>query len=113
VPGYLKYISFFLLAVFCRVLVPDSLILALHQHTHTVEKKIPAKPGQAQLDTKHIHCPVEHLFNNSAYELPATLVFLIYNIPNTYLKQHHSIWKFTFPNTICLRGPPPMPAIVA
>ncbi|MGV3588056.1 MAG: hypothetical protein ACO1OF_13705 [Adhaeribacter sp.] len=112
--AYSKFISFFLLAVFFRVLVPDSFVLALHRHTHTVETKINHPAAKHQLGEKHIHCPVEHLFDSSFYHLPATVSWPVLIKPaKTYLNKFNSIWKFTFPNTICLRGPPSLPALLA
>jgi len=104
---FTRVISLFLLLLFVRVLVPDSVILALHQHTHTVEKPLNTRWGDQQVDTKHIHCPTDHLFHNTFYTLPAAPVLPV-------VLQHHlsyqltfkSIWKFTFPNNSLSRGPP-------
>ncbi|GEO02800.1 hypothetical protein AAE02nite_04640 [Adhaeribacter aerolatus] len=112
--AYSKFISFFLLAVFFRVLVPDSLVLALHRHTHTQEVKLNHPAAKHQLGEKHIHCPVEHLFDSSFYHLPPAVTWpAIQTPPKTHLQDFSSIWKFTFPNSICLRGPPSLPAFLA
>jgi hypothetical protein len=106
VSAYTKFISVFLLVAFCRVLVPDSLVLALHRHTHTEEKRIPHPAAKHQLGEKHVHCPVEHLFDSSFYHLPVSAGWLVINTPLSYVKQYFSTWKFTFPSNTYLRGPP-------
>jgi hypothetical protein len=113
VSGYSKFYAVLLLTVFCRVLVPDSLVLALHNHTHTVEEKVPAQSGKFQLDVKHIHCPVEHLFDSSFYSLPIALTFPVFLMPATFYRQHTAVWKFTFPNNTYLRGPPAVAILLA
>jgi len=56
-----NYIALFLLLLFCRVMVPDALLLSLHSHGHT-EHSAHADTKQEQLSEKHTHCPVEDLF---------------------------------------------------
>jgi len=107
VPVFTRCISLLLLLLFVRVLVPDTLILALHQHTHTVEKRLDTRWGDKQIATKHIHCPTDHLFHNTFYTLPAAVVLLL--MPehrSSYKPSFQAVWKFTFPNNRLSRGPP-------
>jgi hypothetical protein len=103
----LRIISLFLLVVLLRVLLPDSLILALHRHTHTTEKRLDNHFGKEQLDVQHIHCETDHLFHKSFYALPAAVALpvIVYH-QTTYQGHCQAVWKFTFPNNTLLRGPP-------
>jgi len=104
---FTRVIALFLLLLFVRVLVPDSLILALHQHTHTEEKQSDTYPGIKKLDTKHIHCPTDHLFHTTFYTLPAAIVLsVLTQHTSSYQATFKAVWKFTFPNNSLTRGPP-------
>lgn len=96
-----------LLVLLLRVLLPDSLILALHRHTHTTEKRLENHFGKEQIDSQHIHCETDHLFHNSLYALPQALQLPVCIDHQTAYRGHAlAVWKFTFPNNIRLRGPP-------
>ena len=56
-----SYIALFLLLLFCRVMVPDALLLELHPHTHTAHPEH-TDAKHTQIGMKHKHCPVEDLF---------------------------------------------------
>lgn len=60
----IRYSALFLLLLFVRVMVPDALLLNLHQHGHTehVEK---LDSNKAKIEKEHKHCPVEDLFGAS------------------------------------------------
>jgi len=104
---FTRVIALFLLLLFVRVLVPDSLILALHQHTHTIEKRLDSHLGDKQVDAKHIHCPTDHLFHNTFYTLSVAFVLPVYTLHTpSYRLDLTAVWKFTFPNNCLTRGPP-------
>jgi hypothetical protein len=99
--------SSLLLVVLLRVLLPDSLILALHRHTHTPEKRLDTHVGKEQIDVQHIHCETDHLFQKSYYTLPAAGLQPVFIVHQTSYQGHClAVWKFTFPNNTLLRGPP-------
>jgi hypothetical protein len=90
-----------------RVLLPDSLILALHRHTHTTEKRLDNHFGKEQIDSQHIHCETDHLFQKSFYSLPVAWALPVHLRHQTAYQGHFlAVWKFTFPNNTLLRGPP-------
>ena len=98
-----NYISYFLLLLFCRVLAPEQAVLALHSHEHTVHAH---NENITHIDAKHTHCHIDNLFD--APFQPATQHFtfarpLEFTTPDFV---YHSVWKFTFPNNVRLRGPP-------
>jgi hypothetical protein len=102
-----NYIAIFLLLLFVRVLVPETAVLALHNHEHT-EEQFPAKKNTGlKLDQKHQHCQIDELFNAPFTPVQAVIIQannLTYS--DTYSASHSFIWKFTFPNNTDLRGPP-------
>jgi hypothetical protein len=76
-----------------RVMVPDAILLSIHQHNHTEHVKLSSE-GMAKLEKKHQHCPVDELFDSpfqgtqhsvlstllshvSTYSIPATRKFSI------------------------------------
>ena len=98
-----NYISYFLLLIFCRVLAPEQALLALHHHEHTQHKQ---NEKVTHFDVKHTHCHVDNLFD--APFQPATQHFT-FSQPLEFAAHdfvYQSVWKFTFPNNVCLRGPP-------
>jgi hypothetical protein len=96
-----------LLVLLLRVLLPDSLILALHRHTHTTEKQLDNPFGKEQVDVQHIHCETDHSFQKSFYVLPTALALPAFIDHRTAYQAHFpAIWKFSFPNNTRLRGPP-------
>jgi hypothetical protein len=103
----LRVIALLLLVLLLRVLLPDSLILALHRHTHTTEKRLDHHFGKEQIDSQHIHCETDHLFHNSFYALPTALELPVCIDHQTAYQGHFlAVCKFAFPNNIRLRGPP-------
>jgi hypothetical protein len=103
----LRVTSFLLLVLLLRVLLPDSLILALHRHTHTTEKQLDNPFGKEQVDVQHIHCETDHSFQKSFYVLPTALALPAFIDHRTAYQAHFpAIWKFSFPNNTRLRGPP-------
>ena len=98
-----NYISYFLLLLFCRVLAPENVVLALHSHEHTQHEH---DENVTHIDVKHTHCQVDSLFD--APFQPVTQHF-VFARPLTFAAHefvYQSVWKFTFPNNVCLRGPP-------
>ena len=103
----IRVTAIFLLFVLLRVLLPDSLILALHRHTHTTENHLDHHLGEEQVDVQHIHCETDHLFHNSYYALPPAWQLPLRIDHQTACRSHQTaVWKFTFPNNTRLRGPP-------
>lgn len=103
----LRITSAFLLVLLLRVMLPDSIILALHRHTHTTEKRLDSHFGIEQVDVQHIHCETDHLFHNSFYLLPAAFTLPVFTDHRTAYQSHYpAIWKFSFPHNTFLRGPP-------
>jgi hypothetical protein len=101
-----KPVSFLLLLLFIRIMLPEKAILELHRHKHTEHGHLKNDIGY-QLDTKHTHCPIDELFHSCFVPerfpiiLSSVLIFTdIYSANHTYF------WKFTFPNNNYLRGPP-------
>jgi hypothetical protein len=98
-----QYIGYFLLLLFCRILAPEQAMLALHRHEHTRhvhDKNVP------HFDVKHTHCHVDNLFDvpfqgaTQYFSFAEPLSFAVHAFV------YQSVWKFTFPNNVCLRGPP-------
>jgi len=101
-----NYIAFFLLLLFVRVLVPETMVLTLHAHEHTQDEQKKTDTG-FKLDKKHTHCHTDDFFNTPYSPVPATQIFApIITFTDTYSANHSFIWKFTFPNNTDLRGPP-------
>ncbi|QMU26880.1 hypothetical protein [Adhaeribacter radiodurans] len=94
-----------MLLLFCRIITPDELVLALHAHQHTIHKQT-SKTDAVKLEQKHIHCPTDHLFDSPFYSTQTPLRVQIVSFPITYQVAFASVWKFTFPNTQPHRGPP-------
>ena len=101
-----NYIAFFLLLLFVRVLVPETMVLALHAHEHTQDVQEKNDTG-FKLDKKHSHCHTDDFFHTPYSPAPATQAFAsIITFTDNYSANHSFIWKFTFPNNTELRGPP-------
>lgn len=106
------HIALVLLLAFARVLLPDSAILALHQHEHTEHEAAHASDdalkGRTVVGEKHSHCPVDHLFNAPALPVPC---FVFGVVPPGQFAQPQavalaSVWSARLVQTLCLRGPP-------
>jgi hypothetical protein len=106
------YIAVLLLLAFVRVLLPDTAVLALHQHAHTEQEAAhdaaSGLKGKTIVSEKHTHCPTDHLFNAPALLAPA-LVFGV-RLPAHFAKPKPvaltSVWAARLVRTLCLRGPP-------
>ncbi|QNF32433.1 hypothetical protein HUW51_06705 [Adhaeribacter swui] len=94
-----------MLLLFCRIIIPDEMVLALHRHQHTTHKPI-SKNITAKLEQKHIHCPTDHLFNSLFYFTQTPFRAQIVSSVTIYQAVITSVWKFTFPNNQAYRGPP-------
>jgi hypothetical protein len=107
----LRITSIFLLVLLLRVLLPDSVVLALHRHTHTTDKQLDRHFGEQQVDVQHIHCETDHSFQKSFYAWPPAFSLPVFTDHRTaYLSHYPAIWKFTFSNNTRLRGPPALRA---
>ncbi|MBK0404259.1 hypothetical protein I5M27_14780 [Adhaeribacter sp. BT258] len=98
-----QFLAYFLLLLFCRVLAPEEAVLALHSHEHTT---CAHDENVTHFDVKHTHCQVDNFFD--APFQPATQHFKFVR-PLEFAVHafvYQSVWKFTFPNNVCLRGPP-------
>jgi hypothetical protein len=75
-----SYLALLLLLCFTRVLLPDTWVLALHQHQHTSEEpahvSLMSKPGKARLllTSRHQHCQTDH-FSHASFQLVTPLEF--------------------------------------
>lgn len=86
-------------------MVPDAILLNIHQHTHT-EHKETATDLQAKVEKEHKHCPVEDLFNapfqgTSLSEFTIQVNHKASYIANYSQNRHADVFSLTH-----LRGPP-------
>ncbi len=87
-----------------RVLVPETTVLALHNHEHTEDQL--NKDAGFKLDKKHQHCQIDALFNAPfTSSLKVAITPLNFTFTDNYPANHSYLWKFTFPNNTDLRGP--------
>ena len=99
-----------LLLCFARVLLPDTWVLALHAHEHTVEAVVPvgktAQP-KAQLSAQHQHCAVDH-FYDAAFTPSVPLHLTARVLPHAAALSWatQSVWHSATRATADLRGPP-------
>lgn len=98
-----------LLLAFARVLVPDSVWLALHRHEHTRREAAHEGHGyKAVVDQQHTHCDTDHLFNAPALPAPGfefgVVVPVRFGPPTAQALT--SVWARRLVQTRCLRGPP-------
>ena len=112
IPLRRRLLAWWLLLLLGRVLTPESAVLDLHAHTHTVAEPAFAKQLQATakklLTPKHQHCHAEQLYQLPF--VPATLVeapvpvrqlaYAIYRPQAPVCRQAHLL------DGACLRGPP-------
>lgn len=86
-------------------MVPDALLLSMHQHAHT-EHTETADNLQAKVEKEHTHCPVEDLFQASfqGTQLASLLKPAKHDITYTALILD-SRYKILY-NLTHLRGPP-------
>ncbi|QIX61939.1 hypothetical protein HER32_12390 [Hymenobacter sp. BT18] len=104
-------LALLLLLCFVRVLLPDTWVLALHQHTHTTDELAHAvtwPKGKALFSAKHQHCNADQFFK-SAFE-PAPGVQLEAPVAGIFAapaaEEVVSLWAATLFATYQLRGPP-------
>ncbi|MFD2513222.1 hypothetical protein ACFSRY_05045 [Pontibacter locisalis] len=102
---YLRHIAVFLLLLFFRVMVPDTLLLQLHPHTHTVHTEH-SDNHKAQVGQKHKHCPVEDLFGAPFQAAATPADFTPVTHAATYAVHYNSIWLGVALFNTSLRGPP-------
>ena len=101
-----NYIAYLLLLLFVRVLAPETVVLQLHPHEHTEEEQ-QRNDADFKLSKKHTHCHTDDLFNAPfAPALTTQLKAILIPFTDSYSAHYTSVWKFTFPNNIDLRGPP-------
>lgn len=97
-----SYIAYLHLILLLRVLMPDTAVLALHEHEHTEDK-----PTSGVIISKaHVHCEVDELFNGSFLSSDFSVELALAPQSGCYLQPYSFAWKFTFPNNTYLRGPP-------
>jgi len=60
--AFRSHVALLLILCFTRVLVPDTWILALHPHGHTVHEPAQGKRGKAFLTAQHKHCQTDHFY---------------------------------------------------
>ena len=107
-----RHIALVLLLAFARVLVPDALVLTLHQHPHTEHEAAhdagSGLKGKTVVAEKHTHCPTDHLFNAPALPAPAFAWGGV--VPVRYARPagvaFTSVWTARLVTTRCLRGTP-------
>ena len=100
------YIAYFLLLLFCHVMVPESAILALHEHEHTEAHDEAVPDADHTVGKMHQHCKAkEYGQSNLIFQPPVEVPFLVPPI-STRISGFTFAWKFTYPNNIDLRGPP-------
>ncbi|KAA5541658.1 hypothetical protein [Adhaeribacter rhizoryzae] len=101
-----KPVSYVLLLLFIRIMLPEKTVLQLHRHAHTEDRHVRNDYG-FKLDTKHTHCHIDELYNAGfvpeifpAIQAPA-LIFA-----DTYSANLSYRCKYIFPDNTYLRGPP-------
>jgi len=107
-----RLLAWWLLLLLGRVLAPESAVLHLHAHAHTVAEpafaKQPSARAQKLLTPKHQHCHAEQLYQlpfapATLVEVPAPVRQVVYAIlrPQALVcRQAHLL------DGACLRGPP-------
>jgi hypothetical protein len=111
IPFRRRLLAWWLLLLLGRVLAPESAVLHLHAHAHTVTEPAFAKQlgAAAKLFTpKHQHCHAEQLYQlpfvpATLVEVPAPvrqLAYAIYRPQAPVCRQAHLL------DGACLRGPP-------
>ncbi|MFC6996372.1 hypothetical protein [Rufibacter roseus] len=87
-------------------MVPESVLVALHEHEHTEAHEAPLPEAEHMVDNVHLHCD-SHEFSFSEFILQTPFTIKV-STPqlSTLVPYFQFVWKFTFPNNIDLRGPP-------
>lgn len=102
---FVRHIAIFLLLLFVRVMVPDSVLLNLHAHSHT-EHTEHSDTTKTQLTQKHTHCPVENLFGAPFQPAIAAALKVPVIHGATYTTTYNSTWTSSSLLTLSYRGPP-------
>ncbi len=101
----LRHIAIILLLLFFRVMIPDTLLVQLHPHTHTVHTE-QTDTHKAQIGLKHKHCSVEELFG-APYQLAnGAIDFNTVTHFTKYTASYHNNWQTSPIRNTTLRGPP-------
>ena len=100
------YIASVLLLLFCHVMVPESAILALHEHEHTAAHDESIPDAEHTVGKMHQHCKVKEYGQTNFLLTPPVEVPLLISPISTRTSGFTFAWKFTYPNNIELRGPP-------
>ncbi len=106
------HIALVLLLAFVRVLLPDTAVLALHDHRHTEHEAAhdtgSRLKGKTVVGEKHSHCPTDHLFSAPALPAPEFVFGVV--APAQFVQSQSaalsSVWATRLVRTLCLRGPP-------
>ncbi|MBW3128837.1 hypothetical protein [Hymenobacter profundi] len=100
-----SFIAYFLLICFVRVMVPDTWLLALHAHEHTVHEATHKKASS--ISAQHQHCSVDQ-FYNVPFQLSATSVVFASGVTHAphWMMPRQSVWSQALPTIRHLRGPP-------
>ncbi|MBC6611142.1 hypothetical protein H8B15_09420 [Hymenobacter sp. BT507] len=100
-----SFIAYFLLICFVRVMVPDTWLLALHAHEHTVHEA--TRKRAPVVSAQHQHCSVDQ-FYNVPFQLSATSVVFANGIAHAprWMMPRQSVWRQALAATCHLRGPP-------
>ena len=100
-----RYSALLLLLLFVRVMVPDALLLTMHQHAHT-EHTVSEDAQHAKVEKEHKHCPVEDLFDASfqGCQQPALRVPVLHKA--SYATLFYSSFSNNLPVLKPNRGPP-------
>jgi hypothetical protein len=102
---FTTYIALFLLLVFSRAMVPDQLLLSLHNHGHT-EHPHPGDQKNAHVDKKHSHCPVEDLFGAPYQGSVEAFSFTLSTILPEHKVRHTAGRAVVSHTAVQQRGPP-------
>lgn len=101
-----SFIAYFLLICFVRVMVPDTWLLALHAHEHTVHHEATTKKAPV-VSAQHQHCSVDQ-FYNIPFQLSTTNIAFARSAAHAtrWMMPRQSVWSETVLIACHLRGPP-------
>nr|WP_262921627.1 hypothetical protein [Pontibacter ruber] len=86
-------------------MVPDSLLLRLHSHGHTLH--VPHEDqNQAHIDKKHTHCAVEDVFHAPFQPSLERITFARPTFTAIYTTGYYASWQAILSIPFDLRGPP-------
>lgn len=100
------FIAYFLLICFVRVMVPDTWLLALHAHEHTVHHEAAHKKAPS-ISAQHQHCSVDQFYNVPFQPSAVSVVFArgAAHAPR-WMMPRQSVWSEAVLVARHLRGPP-------